>query len=40
MKAFFWVLAAGALASAVLAASLSRAADEPVATKGLQGAAR
>lgn len=28
MKAFFWMLAAGALASAILAASLSRAADE------------
>ena len=40
MKAFFWMLAAGALASAVLAASLSRAADEPVAAKTVQGAAR
>jgi len=28
MRAFFWVLAAGALASAVMAASLSRAADD------------
>jgi len=40
MKAFFWMLAAGALASAVLAASLSRAADEPAATKAMPEAAR
>ncbi len=40
MKAFFWMLAAGALASAVLAASLSRAADEPAATGAVQGGAR
>ena len=40
MKAFLWMLAAGALASAVLAASLSRAADEPLATKDMRGTAR
>lgn len=28
MKAFFWLLVAGALASAILAATLSRAEDE------------
>lgn len=32
MKAVFWVLTAGALASAVLAAGLSRAQDEVVAS--------
>lgn len=40
MKAFFWMLAAGALASAVLAASLSRAANEPTAATAKQGAVR
>jgi len=39
MKAFFWMLAAGALASAVLAAGLGRAADEPALAKS-QGVAR
>ncbi len=32
MKAVFWVLSAGALASAALAAGLSRAQDEVVAS--------
>lgn len=40
MKAFFWMLATGALASAVLAASLSRAADEPVSAKAVREIAR
>jgi len=36
MKVFFWALAAGALASAILAATLSRAADESAPDTGME----
>lgn len=40
MKAIFWLLTAGAVASAVMAGSLSRAASETVPVSAMPEAAR